>query len=190
MPKGKTGQPRGRPPGTAKKSSGLLRLRQDAIAIALGACSPEMTASNAARLGNRLADPSASVEVVVEADRHELIIDWKKPAAEQVINWDRYTQKRLTGSDLSLRRGYRPDEAQWVKCCAECCFNMLVAPHKFVAQQYAQALAQWEGDWPEVVLERLLALAALLHALDADYASIEAGTSRTTAWLEAHDGGI
>jgi hypothetical protein len=177
MSKGPNGKPRGRPVG----SRGIVtqRLRLDATAIALSTVYRQWNTSDIARLANRLASSTSSSSVSFTADRSLLSLD---TSAAHFASLDRYTQKRLSGSDPNAAKGYTPNQSVWIQGSVDAIFKLLIAPHRLIAQQYAGALGAWGDDWPSPVLGRLLDFALFTHAKDEGYLDYTQALRRAADW--------
>lgn len=166
-----------------------LRLRQDALALALATIFPKNSPTNIGRLTNRLADPHAigAVDLVkrIDGSYWQMSIEAlpMEVGRSPLVNMDRYTAKRISAnSDIP----YVGDDGNFVEKTSRLVFFVIITRSKLVAEVFAKCLLD-EWAWPRGSARNILKFAAHLHRTDPGYAgpdrAIECG-AEMAEWLQ------
>jgi hypothetical protein len=165
-------KPRGRPHDV----SDPLRLRKDAIGIALSAIFEKADLKKkrlVPKFANYLANPNAEAWTGKRDDR--LVTSFAPPGNATVESTDsalRYTRARLNGTSAN-KFGYTEQDAWAVGAGAELVLIVLTSRHVLVAQTFAKGLL--EHEWPKAVIQRLLGLAEAWNVSNPDYFDLTLG---------------
>lgn len=171
MPKGKTGNPRGRPPGAVGQGKSL-RLYQDAAAHALWSLTQagEMrglvkTPTEAALLANKIVRSDAKCWEEVTNVVCKVVVQAGAPGHLEPLNETKNTAQRLTGSAKINGNplAYPAPQADWLGASVYLLEVILRAKTRGTAAVSAQLLMR-DLNWPRVVVERFFTIAGQLHA--------------------------
>ena len=171
MPKGKTGNPRGRPPGAVGQGKSL-RLYQDAAAHALWSLTQGgevrglvKTPTEAALLANKIVRSDAKCWEEVANGVRKVVVEAGAPAHLEPLNETKNTAQRLTGSAKinGKELAYPAPQADWLGASAYLLEVVFRARSRGTAAVAAQVLMR-DLKWPRDVVERFFIIAGLLHA--------------------------
>jgi hypothetical protein len=159
-----------KPRGRSHVIKDPIRLRKDAIGIALSAIFDRAEPKKkrlVPKFANYLANPNAMAWTEKHDDR--LVSSFAPPAnstPESTDNALRYTRARLNGTSAN-KFGYTEQDAWAVSAGAELVLIVLTARHTLVAQTFANGLV--EQGWPPIVIERIFHLAKAWNAANPAY---------------------
>jgi hypothetical protein len=164
MPKGKTGEPRGRPSGATS-----AQLRRDAVAIALSVAfqgNHNIDEIKIAELANLLAGGESLAEFAAQDGK--LTFSLNAPARRQpneLRNAVVYTHQRLRGTKGKLKF----NDADRLYRCAMMIVDLLEAEYFRIAQVIAGEMCKpGKLQWTAGEVAKLLDFAAFLHAEEVD----------------------
>lgn len=173
MPKGKTGNPRGRPPGAVGQGKSL-RLYQDAAAHALRPLVG--TATEAALLANKIVrgDAKCWAEFSSTGALVQAIKAAPPPQFSDPMNETKNTLQRLTGSAKinGLELAYEGRQAEWLANSVYLLEVILRGKTRGVAAVAAKVLMA-DCGWPRPIAERFFEIAAILHSQSNAYWDVE-----------------
>ena len=171
-----TGRPKGSIRGEPKPLSAET-LRRQVVATVLNLLGFKPT--HAARMANRISDEAGIVWARSEPNLG-LSFQYGRTRGAP-LNIDRATQTFVSGSAANSKRGYSPQEAEWVLPSGHAVLLLLTVPHAAGVHAYVNLL-RGLGKWPDSVLDNLTKTATFLNRHDPDYHRMASALSRLQKW--------